>query len=371
MSRPEHHQLNRRNFLASLGAGLAATAFVSDSLFSVEASRRLAGRHLKDEPLILGAGNHKYEWVRGWGKLPAGMEFGATHGAVQIDAKGLIYFNTDTENAIIVFDANGNFVRSMAKEWKGNAHGMQIRREGSQEFIYVTNVARGEFGKLTLTGETVWAKGFPEKSGVYKNKSEFKPTGIAFAPNGEFYVTDGYGANYVHRYDAKGEYLSSWGGKSTKQKKDDGSTIDLMEDGKFNTPHAIIIDSRGKTPTVLVTDRANHRLQWFSLEGKHLKTLPGDGDLLRLPATLHIRGTDLAVGDLSGRVSIFDKDNKLVTHLGDNMDPKKRATNKIPRDGWMDGQFIAPHGICWDKQGNLYVEEWMAIGRIVKLKRLK
>lgn len=371
MSRPEHHQLNRRNFLASLGAGLAATAFVSDSLFSVEASRRLAGRHLKDEPLILGAGNHKYEWVRGWGKLPAGMEFGATHGAVQVDAKGLIYFNTDTENAIIVFDANGNFVRSMAKEWKGNAHGMQIRREGSQEFIYVTNVARGEFGKLTLTGETVWAKGFPEKSDVYKDKSQFKPTGIAFAPNGEFYVTDGYGANYVHRYDAKGEYISSWGGKSTKQKKDDGSTVDLMEDGKFNTPHAIIVDSRGKTPTVLVTDRANHRLQWFSLEGKHLKTLSGDGDLLRLPATLHIRGTDLAVGDLSGRVSIFDKDNKLVTHLGDNMDPKKRATNKIPRDGWMDGQFIAPHGICWDKQGNLYVEEWMAIGRIVKLKRLK
>lgn len=371
MSRPEHHQLNRRNFLASLGAGLAATAFVSDSLFSVEASRRLAGRHLKDEPLILGAGNHKYEWVRGWGKLPAGMEFGATHGAVQLDAKGLIYFNTDTENAIIVFDANGNFVRSMAKEWKGNAHGMQIRREGSQEFIYVTNVARGEFGKLTLTGETVWAKGFPEKSDVYKDKSQFKPTGIAFAPNGEFYVTDGYGANYVHRYDAKGEYISSWGGKSTKQKKDDGSTVDLMEDGKFNTPHAIIVDSRGKTPTVLVTDRANHRLQWFSLEGKHLKTLSGDGDLLRLPATLHIRGTDLAVGDLSGRVSIFDKDNKLVTHLGDNMDPKKRATNKIPRDGWMDGQFIAPHGICWDKQGNLYVEEWMAIGRIVKLKRLK
>nr|MBP6822300.1 hypothetical protein [Acidobacteriota bacterium] len=330
-----------------------------------------AGRHLKDEPLILGAGNHKYEWVRGWGKLPAGMEFGATHGAVQLDAKGLIYFNTDTENAIIVFDANGNFVRSMAKEWKGNAHGMQIRREGSQEFIYVTNVARGEFGKLTLTGETVWAKGFPEKSDVYKDKSQFKPTGIAFAPNGEFYVTDGYGANYVHRYDAKGEYISSWGGKSTKQKKDDGSTVDLMEDGKFNTPHAIIVDSRGKTPTVLVTDRANHRLQWFSLEGKHLKTLSGDGDLLRLPATLHIRGTDLAVGDLSGRVSIFDKDNKLVTHLGDNMDPKKRATNKIPRDGWMDGQFIAPHGICWDKQGNLYVEEWMAIGRIVKLKRLK
>ena len=365
MSRPEHDQLNRRNFLAGLGVSLAATAVAPQLLLSAEARRRA------EEPIILGAGNHKYEWVRGWGKLPAGMEYGATHGAVQVDSKGLIYVNTDTENAIIVFDANGNFVRTMAKEWKGGTHGMQIRREGAQEFIYLTNIARGEFGKITLTGENVWAKGFPEKSGVYKDKKEFKPTGIAFAPNGEFYVTDGYGANYVHRYNAKGEYVSSWGGKSTKQKKDDGTTVDLMEDGKFNTPHAIIVDARGKTPTVLVTDRANHRLQWFSLEGKHLKTLPGDGDLLRLPATLHIRGTDLVVGDLSGRVSIFDKDNKLVTHLGDNVDPKRRATNKVPRDGWLDGQFIAPHGVTWDKMGNLYVEDWMAIGRIVKLKRIK
>lgn len=357
MSQSEHYQLNRRTFLAGLGAGLTASAIAPQMLFSAEARRRA------EDPLILGSGNHKYEWIRGWGKLPAGMEFGATHGAVQVDSKGLVYFNTDTENAIIVFDANGKFIRSMAKEWKGNAHGMQIRREGSQEFIYVTNVARAEFGKLTLTGETVWAKGFPEQSGVYKDKSQFKPTGIAFAPNGEFYVTDGYGANYIHRFNVKGEYVSSWGGKVSKENPN--------EDGKFNTPHAIIVDTRGKTPTVLVADRANHRLQWFSLEGKHLKTMPGDGDLLRLPATLHIRGTDLAVGDLSGRVSIFDKDNKLVTHLGDNMDPKKRATNRVPRDGWMDGQFIAPHGVCWDKQGNLYIEEWMAIGRIVKLKRIK
>ena len=358
MSLSEHDRLGRRNFLFGLGMGLTASAFTPELIF---ASTR-KGR--KDEPLILGAGNHKYEWVRGWGKLPAGMEYGSTHGAVQLDAKGLIYVNTDTDNAIIVFDADGKFVRSMAKEWKGGAHGMQIRKEGAQEFIYLTNIARNEFGKITLTGETLWAKGFPEKSGVYKDKKEFKPTGIAFAPNGEFYVTDGYGANYVHRYDAKGEYVSSWGGKVSKENPN--------EDGKFNTPHAVIIDARnGKTPTVLVTDRANHRLQWFALDGKHLKTLPGDGDLLRLPATLHIRGTDLAVGDLSGRVSIFDKDNKLVTHLGDNMDPKKRATNKVTRDGWLDGQFIAPHGVCWDKQGNLYVEEWMAIGRVVKLKRVK
>jgi hypothetical protein len=123
---------------------------------------------------------------------------------------------------------------------------------------------------------------------------------------------------------------------------------------------------------VLVADRENHRLQWFTLEGKHVKTLDGtEGELLRRPAILDQRGTDLVIGDLAGRVTILNKENKLVTHLGDNVDPKKRATNKIPPEQWVDGEFIAPHGVCWDQKGNLYVGEWMAVGRIVKLKRLK
>ncbi len=352
MSQTSSSVLSRRLFLRGLGTGVVVSTFTSQSLFSALAEEP------NGKPIMLGTGTHKYEWVKGWGKLPDGMLYGATHGAVQIDSQSRVYLNTDTENAIIVFDADGKFIKAMGKEWKGGTHGMQIRKEGKQEFIYLTNLARSEFAKITLEGESVWVKGFPEQSGVYTKKEEFKPTGIAFAPNGEFYVTDGYGKNFIHRYNTKGEYMNSWGGKGT-------------EDGKFNTPHAIIVDARGSSPTVLLTDRANHRLQWFSLEGKHVKTLPGDGDLLRLPATLHIRGSDLAIGDLSGRVTILDKDNKLITHLGDNVDPKKRATNKVPREEWLDGQFIAPHGVCWDQKGNLYVEEWMAIGRVVKLKRVK
>ncbi|MFN6202538.1 MAG: twin-arginine translocation signal domain-containing protein [Acidobacteriota bacterium] len=351
---PDHSSgSSRRNFMKECGMAIVAGSLGGYLSDSVEGATRPA------QPLILGAANHRYEWVRGWGKLPAGMNFGSTHGAVQLDSQGRVYFNTDTENAIIVFDADGNFVKAMGKEWKGGTHGMIIRREGKQEFIYLTNLARSEFAKLTLDGEVVWVKGYPDKSGVYTKKEEFKPTGISFAPNGSFYVTDGYGKQHVHQYDAKGEYVRSWGGKGT-------------ENGKFNTPHAILVDTRGKTPLVLVTDRANHRLQWFSLDGQHVKTLDGvAGDLLRLPATLSQRGTDLVIGDLAGRLTILDKNDRLVTHLGDNVDPKKRATNKLPSTDWLDGQFIAPHGVSWDRQGNLYVEEWMAIGRIVKLKRVK
>ncbi|MCI0664166.1 MAG: hypothetical protein L0220_24170 [Acidobacteria bacterium] len=311
-----------------------------------------------NEAIIIGAGKHKYEWVRGWGKLPEGMIVGDSHGGAQVDSQGRLYVSTDTENAIIVFDADGKFVKVMASEWKNGTHGLEIRKEKNAEFIYLVNWKRNEFGKLTLDGTDVWVKGYPEQSGIYTKKEDFKPTGIAIAPNGEFYVTDGYGMQYIHRYNAKGEYVSSWGGKGT-------------EDGKFRTPHAIIVDTRGPTPMVLVADRENHRLQWFTLDGKHVKTVSGEGDLLRRPAVLNIRGTDLVVGDLAGRVTIFDKDNKLVTHLGDSVDPKKRATNKLPPEEWVDGQFIAPHGICWDQKGNLYVHEWMLVGRVIKLRRVK
>jgi DNA-binding beta-propeller fold protein YncE len=309
-------------------------------------------------PIIIGVGKHKYEWVRGWGKLPDGMTIGDSHGGAQVDSLGRLYVNTDTENAIIVFDADGKFVKGMAKDWKNGTHGMEIRKEKNAEYIYLVNWKRNEFAKLTLDGTDVWVKGYPEQSGIYTKKEEFRPTGIAIAPNGEFYVTDGYGKQYIHRFNAKGEYVASWGGKGT-------------EDGKFQTPHAIVVDTRGPAPLVLVADRENHRLQWFTLDGKHVKTVSGDGDLLRRPAVLNIRGTDLVVGDLAGRVTIFDKDNKLVTHLGDSVDPKKRATNKIPPAEWVEGEFIAPHGICWDQKGNLYVHEWNAVGRVTKLKRIK
>lgn len=343
-----NNDISRRSFLYNLSAGVVVLTVSPDSSGGV----------------ILGDGKHKYQWVKDWGQLTLGMTLGSTHGGIQVDSKQNVYVSTDSANSILVFDSNGKYIKSVGGEWKaegeGNGtHEIQIVKEGKNEFIYLVNLARHEFAKLTLNGDVVWVKGYPEQSGIYKDKSQFKPTGIAVAPAGDFYVTDGYGANYIHHYSAKGDYINSWGGKG-------------KDDGKFSTPHKIMIDTRSGSPTVLVTDRANHRLQWFTLEGKHMKTLDGtEGELLRLPSALNQMGTDIVIGDLAGRLTILDKDNKLVTHLGDNPDQKKRATNKIPVAEWNPGHFIAPHAVTWDKKGNLYIAEWSSIGRIVKLKRIK
>ena len=81
-------------------------------------------------------------------------------------------------------------------------------------------------------------------------------------------------------------------------------------------------------------------------------------------------GSGLEVADFGRRVTILDKNNKLITHLGENPDPEKWAKNGVPRADWMDGQFISPHSACWDSKGDLYVMDWLALGRISKLRRL-
>jgi DNA-binding beta-propeller fold protein YncE len=254
----------------------------------------------------------------------------------------------------------------MGREWipdkvNDGTHELQLHREGGQDFLYLVSLFRHEFAKLTTTGDVVWVKGFPRSSGLYRSRDEFKPTGIAVAPSGELYVADGYGLNYVHRYDARGEYVASWGGKSTEAR----------EPGRFDTPHKVIVDTRGPEPSVLVTDRENHRLQWFTREGKYIRTLDGAAnDFLRRPAALSIHGKDLAIADLKGRVTLLEGDT-LAAQLGDSGDEKKQATNQIAPDNWVDGEFIAPHGVSFDAEGNLYVSEWALAGRVVKLARVK
>lgn len=337
---------SRRSFLKGIGAAFAVG-------IAFPAIR--TGKSATDAPLLLGSGDHQYEWIKNWARLPEGLRFGNTHGAVVVDSHGRVLMNTDSENAIMMFDPDGKFIKAWGKEWQNGTHGMALQKENKTEYLYLTHFNRHEFAKCTLDGEVVWVKGYPKDSGVYENAEAFKPTGIAIAPNGDFYVTDGYGKSFVHHYNTKAEYVRTWGGV--------GSDI-----GQLKQPHGIWVDTRERVPRVLVADRANHRLQFFSLDGKPLGQVT---EGLRLPSNFHQRGTDIVIADLEGRVTILDKNNRLITHLGDNENPKLRGQNPVPPDQWKDGQFISPHCPRWDAAGNLYVAEWLSSGRITKLKRVK
>jgi hypothetical protein len=139
-------------------------------------------------------------------------------------------------------------------------------------------------------------------------------------------------------------------------------------EGQLACPHGIYFDRREeKNPMVLVADRSNVRLQWFTPDGKFVKIVK---DELRHPCHFDEQDGDILIPDLHGRVTIFDKDNKLVTHLGDNLDPKQRGNHGVPKDKLVAGNFVTPHGAIWDRKGDIYVTEWLPYGRVTKLRHL-
>jgi hypothetical protein len=356
--------LNRRRFLAQTSLALAAPMVLT------------AQKSEKD--LIIGTGAHRYEVHHNWAQLPDRYNWQTTHN-VAVDGAGLLYVihegreNLKDHPSIFVFDDKGKFVRAFGSQFQGGGHGLEVRTEGNQQFLYVTGYQQlKNFAKLTLTGEVVWEKRAPMDSQLYPagedtkpakrwGRDAFMPTNYAFLPDGGFFLADGYGSFRIHRYDKDGKWLSKFGEPGTGP-------------GQFNTPHGIWIDNRpGREISVVVADRANKRLQWFTLEGKHLKTLDG----FILPANIDSRGDVLLVPDLSARVTLLDKNDQVITHLGE--DPDWRAEvlkdgmklrGNAKGEGWVSGKFLHPHDACFDASGNIFVAEWVNTGRITKLRKV-
>ncbi|MCA8973468.1 MAG: peptidase [Planctomycetes bacterium] len=305
--------------------------------------------------IILGQGAHTYRWVSGWARTADGKDLGNTHGCMVVDAQGNLLANTDTDHAVVVFGRDGLQVRSWGKEFRGGLHGMCLREEDGRQVLYLAHTSRHEVVKATLDGQVLWTLGWPEASGVYDDADQYKPTAVAVAPDGRIFVGDGYGRSWVHVYDKDRTYLKSFGGRGTAP-------------GKMQTPHGLWLDDRGDQPLLCVCDRENHRLQWFTMAGEFVRLM--DQDLRRPCNVWPLPGGGLVVADLAGRISILGKGDVPIVHLGDNPDPKKRASNGVPREQWQDGQFLSPHSVCADGDGNLYVMDWNFLGRISKLEKM-
>ena len=359
----------RRDFLQV--AGVAAAASVSPLI--LRATDKSGSKNT-----ILGEGAYQYEVVsQSWGELPSNLPWGETHG-VAVDEAGLVYIKhrshlPEPVDAIAVFDPQGKFVRSFGKEYHTGGHGIDIRKEGGEEFLYLCATRTGLITKTTLKGEIVWKKERLVETGKYDDpKTPYSPTNIAFAPDGGFYVADGYGSHWIHQFDANAKWVRTFGGEGSNP-------------GQFKTPHGLWLDDRpGREPALVVADRANARLQYMTLEGKHAGFLtqntkgePGmTSDVANLnspvsfPAHFDIRGDVLLVPDLHARVTLFDKNNKVITHLGYDPEWTKQVLGegkfpvRVDRSLWQAGRFIHPHDACFDHLGNLFVVEWVPTGRV-------
>ena len=354
----------RRDFLAAA----AAAPFASPILLGVQDK---SGTRAP----VMGGGAFTYEAQHDWGQLPPHIKWGNTHGVVE-DAQGNIHVHhtvhatSDSPDTVVVFDRTGKFVRSWGKEFRGVAHGFDIHREGREEFLYLTvNAASPKASpqpeiqaavvKTTLKGDVVWKIQGPPAVDQYKPAADgtparYNPTNLAIAPNGDIYVGDGYGSFFVNQYNSKGEYIRTFGGRGS-------------EPGQLNEPHGIWVDRRSKNPVLVVADRRNNRLQRFTLDGKHIDFIPG----FRLPCHFNEHKGDVVVPDLHGRVTVMNAENKLVAQLGDSGDANwNNPLRREPRDKFIPGQFICPHGACFDRDGNIFVVEWVEVGRVTKLRKV-
>jgi DNA-binding beta-propeller fold protein YncE len=283
---------------------------------------------------------------------PGQQPLGPCHGGVVMDKAGNIYVSTDTKRGLVVFSPEGKFLRAIGPT---RIHGLELREENGVEYLYCARHADHEVVKLRLDGGQEWAIHFPEEAGIYKEAKGFNPCAVTVAPDGSIFIADGYGANYVLKFDKDRKFVKAFGGPGA-------------EEGKFKTCHGIALDTRSGKPLLLVCNRNNNRVEYWDLDGNFVKVIQKN---LRMPAAVHIRGDYAVIPELQGRVTVLDKDGAIVAQVGDNPVPDQRANFGLPQDKWKDGVCNSPHGASIDKDGNLIVSEWSQFGHLHKFTPMK
>ena len=252
-------------------------------------------------------------------KLPKGSALGACS-AVDIDSKGNIFLFHRGAKPIIRVDKHGNVVRSWGDNIIGKAHGLRIDRHGH---VWATDIKHHMVYRFNSEGKMLFALGTPDRPGATERQFN-QPTDVAFGPNDEIFVSDGYGNSRVVKFDHRGQFVTAWGTSGNKA-------------GEFNLPHSIVVDAKNR---VIVGDRENDRIQIFDLDGKQLAVWAGFAPYgMELDAQQQLWIAD----GRANQILRLDEDGKVVERIG--------------RKGKGPGQFMLPHMLAVDPDGNLIVAE--------------
>ncbi len=303
--------------------------------------------------MILGEGEYRYRPVPGWPQLPLGWSFYEVAG-VAVDSRDRVFVFSRSDHPVCIFEPDGTFVSSWGEGVLTHAHGITIAPDDT---VWCTDDWDHTVRRFTPDGmllQTLGTSKTPSETGIewldYRTIKQpagpFNlPTNLAIAPDGSLYIADGYGNCRVHKFDPSGQLLFSWG--------ESGSGP-----GEFNLPHGIAIDAAG---LVYVADRENSRVQIFTPEGEFLREwteterpmqvrfdrqgiawvcdvgwkagrFPWQTPPTDPPHGAYVRGYDAATG-------------RLIAKFGGSDDP------------CAPGQFFAPHDLCIDSHGSIYVGE--------------
>jgi hypothetical protein len=276
---------------------------------------------------VVGSGDHRYERVPAWPSMPRYWSFGAaSDGAV--NGRDEVHIFSRGAHPLTIWDTDGNFISSWGEgTFSANPHGIYI---APNENVWLVDRDYHIATEYSPAGEPLRTLGNKlEPSPSFQGKPFNMPSGLAIAPNGELFVSDGYGGHRVHKFSAEGELLHSWGREGTGP-------------GEFVNLHNIGVDSRSR---IYICDRENNRIQLFDDDGNFLEewtdlSAPGDIWFLNDLAYVIEQGPN-------GGVSIWTLDGDVVSRWKVNEGPGR-------------GTLIGGHGICVDSQASIYVTE---IGR--------
>lgn len=289
--------------------------------------------------VVLGQAEHSYRVDEGWGRLPEGWTLGDV-AAVGVDARDFVYVFHRGPHPMIVFDRDGNFVRSWGDGTFSRPHGISMAPDGT---IFCTDDGDHSVRQCTLDGKVLMTIGTPGRpSRAHGGQPFCRCTHTAHSPQGDIYVSDGYGNARVHKFAPDGRHLFSWGGPGTGP-------------GEFNLPHNIACDEDG---LVYVADRENHRVQVFDGDGRYVAQWtdlhrPSAFFMTRGPCPLCYAGeigpyleANRGWPNVGPRISILSREGRVLARLA-----------REPAAGAGPGQFISPHGIAVDSRGDIYVGE--------------
>ena len=303
--------------------------------------------------LLNSAAAVEYQTVPDWLKLPEGRtQLGNQHGDVAVSSAGEVYVSTmDPKAGLQVYGADGKWLRNVTNA-PADFHGFVIKKQADGEFIYGPRLGAGNILKLTLDGKEVLNIPSSVIPDDFKVKSKEGKTRVAMtamdvAPDGDWYVTDGYSTSYIHRFDKTGKYLKSFGGKKPPY--------------NFTTLHKIAVDTRFTPVRIICCDREALRVVHLSTDGEFLGVVAKD---LLAPAAVAVQGDYALVGEIRGAVSVLDKEGKLVARLGLNTTPGETGNNKLEPAKWRPGFVTAPHGVAFNAAGDIFVSEYNQFGRV-------
>ena len=338
--------LSRRSFVRQSSvaavAGVAAPTWLSAKPFRPT-----------NDITVLGHNGFRYRVVPGWGVLDAGKNpVNDCHEMVQ-DAKGrIILLTNETKNNILVYDKSGKLLETWGHTYPGG-HGLTLGGEGNDQYLLITDTDRHQVLKTDMKGRELMKFDYPKETGKYDHPAQFKPTETAINPaNGDIYIVDGYGMNYVMQYDKAGKLIRSFGGK--------GETNDT-----FDCCHGIVVDRRvAANPTLLVTDRRHNALKRFSLDGKYLSTIALPGSYICRPV-IHgeniygavFRSTSDAYPD-SGYITILDKNDRVVSTPGGSEPIYQDGKLAEQRKDRGNSPFLHPHDVLVDEDDSIYIAQW-------------